>query len=79
MAYYAVEPWGEAQAEYRAGLIASTMANTARDEKKRPSPFEASEFMRSTYLETVDKPDKQDEGEGLLAKAKMIFGMIGRK
>lgn len=76
MAYYAVEPWGEAQAEYRAGLIASTMANTARDEKKRQSPFEASEFMRPSYLGPAEK---KDEGDGLLAKAKMIFGMFGKK
>lgn len=45
IAYAQLEPFGEARADLRAGIVASTMANTARDPKKRKKPFEPEEFM----------------------------------
>lgn len=57
MAYYNLEPFGEIQLEYRAGFVASVIANTARDEKKHKEPFKAVEFMREIYL------DKQETRE----------------
>jgi hypothetical protein len=44
-AYYELEPWGEERDDLRAGIVASTVANTARNAKKRRRPFKAQEFM----------------------------------
>lgn len=74
MAYYAVEPWGEVQAEYRSALVASMVANTARDPEKRKSPFEAEEFMRPSYIGT-----RKEEPESLMDKARAIFGLMGAR
>jgi hypothetical protein len=43
MAYYQLEPWGEDQADRRAAVIASTMANIHRGKNKRPYRIE--DFM----------------------------------
>lgn len=45
MAYYRIEPWGEERDDLRAGIVASTVANTARDPRKRPRPFRPRDFM----------------------------------
>ena len=50
MAFYGLEPWGSQEDEYRAALVTSMVANTARDEKKRKKPFGAVDFMRELYL-----------------------------
>jgi hypothetical protein len=73
MAYYGLEPWGEAQSEYRAALVTSMIANTARDDKKHPQPFKADEFMRESYLMNDKEP------VNLFDKARSIFGMMGAK
>jgi len=43
--YYAVEPWGEERGDLRSGIIASLIANTNRDPKRQPKPFEPVDFM----------------------------------
>lgn len=45
MAYYQLEPWGTEQDDWRAGMIAATIANVNRDPKKRRKPYEPSDFM----------------------------------
>jgi hypothetical protein len=35
-AYFRLEPFGEARADLRAGIIASTVANVHRDPRRRP-------------------------------------------
>lgn len=77
MVYYSLEPFGEAQQEYRAALVASTVANTARDTEKRRSPFTAEEFMRPGYI--GEAQTEQDETEMLMAKMGMIAGLFGAK
>jgi hypothetical protein len=73
MCYYNLEPFGESQQEYRAALLASVMANTARDEKKHKEPFKPDEFMRDTYLEK--EPGQEiDPGKAMMDKAMAIFG-----
>lgn len=47
MAYYSIEPWGEERGDLRAGIVASTVAETARDPKKRGRPYKPREFMPS--------------------------------
>lgn len=51
MAYAEVEPFGEERADLRSGIIASTVANTARDPKKRKQPYTADEFMPQFHTE----------------------------
>ena len=45
MAFFSLEPWGSEVEDWRAGLIASTIANVNRDPKKRRKPYEPSDFM----------------------------------
>jgi len=54
LAYYELEPFGEERADLRSAIVASTVANTARDPKKRARPFGVQEFM----------PQFQDRSEG---------------
>jgi hypothetical protein len=44
-AYYSIEPFGEARADLRTGILASLIANVHRDRKKRPEPFVPEDFM----------------------------------
>jgi hypothetical protein len=44
-AYFRLEPFGEERADLRAAIIAATVANTARDPKRRRRPFRPEEFM----------------------------------
>ena len=43
--YFEMEPFGEERADLRAGIVAATVANTARDTKRRVRPLEPKEFM----------------------------------
>lgn len=44
--YFGIEgPAGEERADWRAGLVASTIANANRDPKRRKEPFEPTDFM----------------------------------
>ena len=42
-AYYEIEPWGEARADYRNGILAATVANVNRDPHTRA--YEPQDFM----------------------------------
>lgn len=44
-AYFCLEPFGEERADTRSAIVAATVANTARDPKKRRRPFTWQEFM----------------------------------
>lgn len=43
--YSLVEPFGEERGDLRAGIVASVIANSNRDPKRRPQPFTAQDFM----------------------------------
>ncbi len=45
IAYHQIEPFGEERADWRAGMIAATMANIFRDAKKRRKPYKPQDFM----------------------------------
>lgn len=45
MAFFSLEPWGTEVEDWRAGLIASTIANSHRDPKRRRKLYEPSDFM----------------------------------
>lgn len=53
-------PAGEERADWRAGLVASTIANANRDPKKRREPFEPTDFMPK-WGETGDR----EQGSGV--------------
>lgn len=50
MAYAELEPFGPDAEAWRAGVIASTIANVYRDSKKRAQPFTAQDFMPAEPL-----------------------------
>ena len=45
LAFYSIEPFGEARADLRTAMLMALLANIYRDEKKQPRPFEAKDFM----------------------------------
>jgi hypothetical protein len=75
LTYYELEPWGEQQAEYRAGLIASAMANTTRS-KRSDHLFKPAEFMRELYIEEA-KQDLPESEKRLVEKVIGVFGPMG--
>lgn len=68
MAYSQVEPWGEERADLRAGIVASTVANTARNAKKRHKPFKPEEFM-PTFERKTQTMEQQQEIARMFARA----------
>ncbi|HKZ92887.1 MAG TPA: hypothetical protein VJZ50_12185 [Candidatus Limnocylindrales bacterium] len=54
MAYAELEPFGPDAEAWRAGMIASVIANAYRDTKKRRQPFTPQDFM-PTLPETPDE------------------------
>lgn len=44
-AYFGLEPWGTEVDDWRAGLVASTIANANRDPKQRREPYQPKDFM----------------------------------
>ena len=68
-AYFELEPWGTEVEDWRAGLIASTVANVNRDPKKQKKPYEVSDFMPKRVPEKkTQAPDEQAR----------VMGMWGR-
>ena len=64
MAYAQLEPWGETRADLRAGIVASTVANTARDPKRRKKPFAPEEFM--PHFEGQSQEEQMDAMDNLV-------------
>jgi len=56
MAFFSLEPWGTEVEDWRAGLIAATIANANRDSKKRRRPYEPQDFMPQH-----NKPQMEDQ------------------
>lgn len=81
MAYDTLDPIGQERADLRAGIIASTVANTARDEKKHPKPFSADEFMPEFEALRAEKPQQTIEQQIQIAEmlAAAGLGTITRK
>lgn len=73
MAFYSLEPWGDEYEALERGVIAATIANTARDSKKRKQPYEPREFM-VRFRKQAPK-----QSGSLLDKVKMINRMMGGK
>lgn len=67
--FFEIEPLG-GDDEWRAGMLASTIANVNRDPDKRKKAFEPTEFMRSSFI-----PDEHEEDEGLSLAERVNFAM----
>lgn len=70
MAYDSLEPIGELRADVRAGIIASVIANTNRDRKRRPDPFTPHDFMPFLERSAAAPPTPMSLTESL----KQMFG-----
>lgn len=78
IAFYNLEPFGAFQDEFRAGMVTSMIANTARDEKEKPKPFQPADFMREIFAEEIQLPPEIDPVEKL-KKLSNIFSSFGAK
>lgn len=76
-AYAALEPFGEARADLRAGIVARTVAEVHRDPKRRKRPFEVKEFM-PRFEETAGE-DVEQTPEQQLALVEMLNAAFGGK
>ncbi len=67
MAFYRLEPWGEERADLRAGIVASTIANSNRG--KGQKPFKPQQFMPEFEPETEEQAAAR-----LMARAMAALG-----
>ena len=67
MAYSRLEPWGEERADLRAGIVASTIANSNRG--KGQKPFKPQQFMPDFEPETEEQAAAR-----LMARAMAALG-----
>lgn len=75
MQYAKVEPFGERRADFRAALIACVIANTSRDPKKRPRPFEVEDFLLDFEVEDpITTPETTDRMFGRLVAINELMG-----
>ena len=77
IAYSRLEPFGPRESAWQAAVIASTVGNTARNEKTHPRPFSPDEFMemicpveRNNQVQVISEP------EDLQAKIDRLFNMV---
>lgn len=56
LAYYQVEPFGEARQDLRNAMLLSMFANINRDPKKRANAFVVSDFMPKFWETEEEKP-----------------------
>lgn len=73
MAYAGLEPFGEERADLRAGIVASVVANTARDPKVQRDPFTPQEFMPKFE----SKEPTEQTPEQMLAIVEMLNAAFG--
>lgn len=63
----------ERRQNYRAAMVVSAIFNVNRDPKKRKNPYTPEEILGEKGRSREQTP------EGLLTKAKLITGQLGRK
>jgi Protein of unknown function (DUF4035) len=69
MAFAGMEPIGPERPDFGAAVIASTLANVNRDPKRRPSPYEASDFL------PFRPRSQRDEEEEVVQQLLAVFPM----
>lgn len=78
MAFFRLEPFGEGSQEFRMARIASILAETNRDIKKRMEPFTEKDFMRAEFLEDLEEEEPiYPDQDTLTKKILNAFGFSG--
>ena len=67
MAYGQLEPWGEERADLRAGIIASTQANSMRGKKGKP-------FKPQDFMPRYEPEDEEATAAMMMAKMRAALG-----
>jgi hypothetical protein len=65
-AWYELNPWGEDRADLRAGIIASTIANTNRGKGQKA-------FKPSDFMPEFDKPPPKPQTQAEMASLMNVF------
>lgn len=78
MAFFSLEPWGTEVEDWRAGLIASTIANVNRDPKKRRKPYEPEDFMPHRGRRPAEEQSWEEQARILEMWARMLQARDGR-
>src|SRR5690554_1412819 len=76
MAFFSLEPWGAEVEDWRAGLIASTIANSYRDPKRRRKPYEPKDFMPKREPLMVGEQTVEEQ-ESILRMFERLLGSGG--
>jgi hypothetical protein len=72
-AYYGMEPFGERKADYRAGMVAATIANVNRAQNSKP--FKPDDFFPEPRFDEAD--DDEESWVKQQAMAAMITAAYG--
>lgn len=78
MAFFSLEPWGTEVEDWRAGLIASTIANSYRDPKRRRKPYEPSDFMPRYEAPKVQEQSWEEQARILEMWSRVLQARDGR-
>lgn len=73
MAFFELEPWGAEVDDWRAGLVAATVANTNRDPKKQRKPFLPKDFMPQRRQDPAS-PQSPEEQVGVMQSWARVWG-----
>ena len=77
MAFYRLEPWGADAEDWRAGMIAATIANANRDPKRRRKPYEPQDFMPRRDAPKAAAQSWEDQAQILAMWAKVMEATYG--
>lgn len=69
---YLLDPWGSEVEDFRAGQIASVIANRSRDPKREPTPYRPADFFPSRIPQHEEEPD-------VLSKIHAVFGPMATR
>lgn len=71
LAYFTVEPFGDARADWRAAMQASVVANVNRRQASR-------QFQPRDFMPRFDQPNKAKSPEAMLEVMKMAMAASGK-
>ena len=76
MAFFSLEPWGTEVEDWRAAMIAATVANGYRDPKRRRKPYEPKDFMPKRGPLVVGEQTVEEQ-EAILRMFERLLGSSG--
>jgi hypothetical protein len=78
-AFYGMEPFGDRKADYRAGMVAATIANVNRAPNREP--FKPDDFFPERQNETEDDDDEEPwrKQQAMAAMITLAFGGEDRR